>query len=84
MPATTTVTAFTSDLPTLPELPGLSRENDVYPLTRVLVQNSRARAEFVCAARCARVIARDARFVRPAARIDFQSLVEISQISYKT
>ena len=40
-----------SDLPTLPEFPGLSRKNDAYPLPRVLVQNSRA--EFVCAARCA-------------------------------
>ena len=42
-----------TDLPTLPEFPGLSRKNDAYPLPRVLVQNSRARAEFVCAARCA-------------------------------
>ena len=42
-----------TDLPTLPEFPGLSRKNDAYLLPRVFVQNSRARAEFVCAARCA-------------------------------
>ena len=41
-----------TDLPTLPEFPGLSRKNDAYPLPRVLVQNSRAE----CAPRAARVI----------------------------
>ena len=37
---------YTADLPTFPEFPGLSRKNDAYPLPRVLIQNSRARAEF--------------------------------------
>ena len=30
-----------SDLPTLPEFPGLSRKRDAYPLPRILVKNSR-------------------------------------------
>ena len=78
---------YIPDLPTLPEFPGLSRKNDAYPLPRVLVQNSRA--EFVYAARCARVIARDGsakvlgrHAVCEASR--HGKLVEISQISYRT
>ena len=30
-----------SDLPTIPEFPGLSRKRDAYPLPHILVKNSR-------------------------------------------